>query len=240
MGTLSEEAMNYLRKLLNEAEMPARDTGFRGMRRELDEADATRTGGGMLDNAESSIKFGADSAISTHPKPLRQGMEGLRAPMDAQRVTADVSRLAADKSNQLGAGIKGAKELKVPGETAESYQSNKMRAVRSAMGEQDPAPQVQGAPELSSATPMPPAEEPPEETSGSASPPPPGEYKAEGDPWTYEVGADGKITVSKDGGEPIPVEPGTKAYNAIAGQVKSGQLKQASNMAAIENMVDST
>lgn len=226
MASLSDEAMAYLRKLLNESEMPSRETGFRGMRRQVDEAEAERSGGGMSANAESSLKFGQDVMASTHPPVLRNAMESIRAPRDAKSVTGDVSRLAADKNNQLKAGLKGATSLRVPGESPESYNANKMGAIRSAMAEQDPVPQMQGAPELGSAEPMQSRPDASPEYPPADGPPPPGKYGAEGDEWSYEVSGDGTVMVTKAGGEPIKAEPGSRAYNAIVGQIKSGQLKR--------------
>ncbi len=89
-----------------------------------------------------------------------------------------------------------------------SYQDEKMDAVRMAMAE-DPAPQVRGAPELSSAKPM--------------SDLPVGKFGAEGDDWTYEVDDSGAIFASING-KTIPVKEGTEAFDAIVEQLKSGQL----------------
>lgn len=243
MASLSEEAMQYLRKLLNEAELPSREEGgnFRGLKADVREANAENRGAGLRDVQSAGTNFFRDSALRGATKiPFTNASikDVTSAPSDADRLTKGISAAAADKSNRMAEGEPGASGIRVPGasvrdpgvdamaaagprsraaaQSSNGYAADKMAAVRSAMGADQPEPEAA----------EPAAAPPPPETGGSAPPPSPGKYKAEGDPWTYEVGADGQITVSKDGGEPIPVEPGTKAYNAIAGQVKSGQLKR--------------
>lgn len=52
-------------------------------------------------------------------------------------------------------------------------------------------------------------------------------YQAEGDPSRYEVDPDGSITI-KNGGEVMGTVSSGSAYNAIMGQIASGQLQPAS------------
>lgn len=59
-------------------------------------------------------------------------------------------------------------------------------------------------------------------------PPPPGDYKADGDPYTYRVKPDGSIVIV-DGptGEGSTLKAGSSVHTAISRQVENGTLKKA-------------